>query len=144
MNTNLCPLCRQTMRLWALDARFRVITDEMRGVCIRTAKGFRDECCHTDREKFNAITAKLATLNRSETTLRTALWNELERIKNCNGGYAPTGRTFNAWRLRPLPKRSHTNNRYHFAVKGGHYAARETERQQSIQSSKLEIKKGGA
>jgi hypothetical protein len=98
---NLCPLCRATMRLWALDARFAP-TDGMAEVCTRTARSFRDQCCHTDRERFEAIEAKLAKLTRCETRLRMRLWAELERIKNCNGGHRPAGRTFNAWQERRL------------------------------------------
>lgn len=101
MNKNLCPLCRASMRLWAVDSRFAP-NPGMAGICIRTAISFRDECLHSDREKFEAIEAKLATLTRSENGLRWALWNELERIKNFHAGGRPTGRTFLAW----LPRHS--------------------------------------
>lgn len=97
MKYNPCPLCRRAMRLWALDARFRVTTDEMRKVCIRAAKGFRDECCCTDREKYLALVEKLKALPLKTNWLSLAIWFEVERIKNCNGGHIPSGRTFNAW-----------------------------------------------
>ena len=79
-----------------MDARFAP-TDGFASVCNRTAGSYRDSCRHTDREKFDAISAQLKTMTREETWLRFALWAELERIKNCNGGHKPVGRTFNAW-----------------------------------------------
>ena len=102
MNRNLCPLCRFSMRLWALSwrdgAHKRVNLNER--VVINTAAGFRDECCHTDRDKYDALVNKLNALPLKSSPLAMALWFEIERIKNCNGGHVPSGRTFNAWRSR--------------------------------------------
>lgn len=98
MNANLCPLCRQSMRLWALDSR-RVpnLKPELYRLAIRTAQGFRDECLHTDREKYLALVNQFKSLTFKSSPLANAVWSEIERIKNCHGGNIPSGQTYHAW-----------------------------------------------
>lgn len=97
---NLCPLCRRSMRLWAMDARFAP-TPGQRAVCVRTATSYREECRHADREKYEALVAHLKRLAPGDWR-HTAIWREIERIKNCTAGQRPVGRTFNAWQPRRL------------------------------------------
>jgi len=96
---NLCPLCRTSMRLWALDWR-RSLPAETRRLALRTATSFRDECLHTDHAKYEALVAKLNTLSFKPGWLGMSIWQEIERIKNCHGGHKPVGRTFLAWTSR--------------------------------------------
>lgn len=108
MNHNLCPRCRFSMRLWALDWRRSAHLGRGidAGLLLRTAAGFRDECLHTDREKYDALVDKVNHLQRNgrysrfDYPLLLALWGEIERIKNLHHGHAPVGRTFLAWRSR--------------------------------------------
>jgi len=109
---NLCPLCRQSMRLWALDLRETV---DHRDLCIRTAISFRDACLHTDREKYDALVTKLKRLDPG-TRLHTGVWREIERIKNLHGGAKPVGRTFLAWQSE-----HRTPNIEHRTSNGGQY-----------------------
>lgn len=95
MNLNLCPLCRRSMRFWALDARLASL-HQFKQMAVRVAQSFRDECLHTDAEKYDALVGKLKTL-APDTWLHRAVWREIERIKNCHAGHRPVGRTFNAW-----------------------------------------------
>lgn len=97
MKRNLCPLCRQSMRSWALSVRVSWVTENHRALCVRTAAGFRDQCLHTDREKYDALVAKLQSLPLKSSPLALAIWFEIERIKNLHGGHKPVGRTYLAW-----------------------------------------------
>ncbi len=97
---NLCPLCRRSMRYWALDVRVTKYADDGR-YALATAIGYRDECLHTDREKYDALVAKLQALPLKTTPLALAIWHEIERIKNLHNGGKPVGRTFHAWRTPP-------------------------------------------
>lgn len=67
-------------------------------MCIRIAGEFRDRCLHTDRDKYEALVAKLNKLPLKTSRLAIALWTEIERIKNLHNGHKPSGRTFRAWR----------------------------------------------
>jgi len=96
MRYNACPRCRTSMRLWALDWR-RALPADTRNLAVRTAASFRDECLHTDLEKYDALVAKLSDLSFKPGWLGMSLWHEIERIKNCHAGHKPTGRTYLAW-----------------------------------------------
>jgi hypothetical protein len=93
---NICPLCRASMRRWALCARAPKTPSSR--LCVATAVAFRDECCHDDREKYEALVAKLNALPLKTSRLSIAIWSEIERIKNLHGGHKPVGTTFLAWR----------------------------------------------
>jgi hypothetical protein len=84
MNKNLCPLCRASMRIWALDARHSP-TPGHRYICVRTAISFRDECCHTDRERYDALVDKMAGTSAG----KESFWRAIEAIKNRHGGLVP-------------------------------------------------------
>ncbi len=100
MNKNACPLCRRSMRCWAIDAR-HAPTPEVSYVCVRAAIAFRDECLHTTQDfvqRYNELTAQLVAQMRIKNTVltptelyeaSTPLRAEIEKIKNLNGGLAP-------------------------------------------------------
>jgi len=93
MKHNLCPLCRQAMRLWALDSRFAP-TDGMAGVCVRAATVYRDFCHHSDAERYTGLMEKInfikaqSDLAPAEIYRRCApFFDAIEQLKNAHGGY---------------------------------------------------------
>jgi hypothetical protein len=91
------------MRIWALDA-LRI--PHHRDICIRTAVSFRNTCCHTDREKYEALVDSLERLRGKESWLSLAIWGEIERIKNLHGGRKPGFGTFLAWHVDSATRRA--------------------------------------
>lgn len=102
MNKNTCPLCRRSMRLWALDARRTTDLEEVSHTCVRMAISFRDECLHTPQdfvERYNQLTAALVAAMRNTKALvltptelyeaSAPLRRELEQIKNQCAGLTP-------------------------------------------------------
>jgi hypothetical protein len=93
MNANLCPLCRLSMRLWAIDARFAP-TENMAQVCIRAAMSYREACHHSDGQRYWALVKKIEAIrdrtdlsNREKYARQLPFANAIEQTKNKHGGY---------------------------------------------------------
>jgi hypothetical protein len=93
MNHNFCPLCRLSMRLWAIDGRFAP-TETMAQVCYRAAMSYRDGCFHSDAQRYWALVKKIEAIrdrpnlsNREKYARQLPFAQAIEQTKNLHGGY---------------------------------------------------------